>query len=301
MKLEFFAETAGGAKRMDNLIVPFVEGARKLGLSADIRPDGLPSDDCDIAVVFGNKGQWASPRKLRDNIISRQVRHGGIWIGIDIGAFLSWQMAQAETAISYRIALGPPNGQGQYFNTNSPADRWILFRDILKIDVKEWRETGDAVLICGQADRGWQYDNPTPYKKWLRTAVQDMRRHTDRPLVFRPHPADKSRDDRWLLRHGVEINRDRVGRNLHQVLDHEWAIVTYSSSAAEDSVICGIPAFCRSDNCVARVVCNTDYANLEAPILYDRAQWLHDYAYTSWLVDEIREGIPLKRLLVSRV
>jgi hypothetical protein len=62
MKLEFFSKTSGGQKRMDNLVLPFVEGAKRLGLTADVRETGLPSDDCDIAVIFGYKGPWANYR-----------------------------------------------------------------------------------------------------------------------------------------------------------------------------------------------------------------------------------------------
>jgi hypothetical protein len=132
------------------------------------------------------------PRELRNNIIAYQEKRGGIWLGIYIGAFMSWKLVKFQTAISFRIAVGPPNGQGQYFNSYSPANRWI------------------------------------------RTAVKEMRQHADRPLVFRLHSADKLRDDKWLLRHGVEIDRDRVGLNLHQVVDNEWAVVTYSSCGAKD-------------------------------------------------------------------
>jgi hypothetical protein len=38
-------------------------------------------------------------------------------------------------------------------------------------------------------------------------------------------------------------------------------------------------------------------ANLENPPLPDRTQWLNDYAHTEWTVEEICQGIPLKRLI----
>jgi hypothetical protein len=234
---------------------------------------------------------------LRDDIIAAQDDNGGIVIGVDIGAFMSWQLEKNGSALLFRIALGSPTGAGEYFNTNSPGDRWTTLRELLGIEVKDWRRSGDVVLFCGQADRGWQYNNPEPFQAWFKKEVVKIRRHTDREIVFRPHPAAANHDHDWLRRHRVSVSDDRLGRNLYRVLANEWAMATFSSGAAVDSVVSGIPTFCASDECIARDVCNQDYALLESPTLFDRTQWLYDSAYTSWFIDEIREGAPLKRIL----
>jgi hypothetical protein len=36
--------------------------------------------------------------------------------------------------------------------------------------------------------------------------------------------------------------------------------------------------------------------DIEDPIMPDRTQWLNDYAHTEYTLDEIAQGIPLKRL-----
>ena len=36
--------------------------------------------------------------------------------------------------------------------------------------------------------------------------------------------------------------------------------------------------------------------DIENPIMPDRQQWLNDYAHTEYTLDEIAQGIPLKRL-----
>jgi hypothetical protein len=43
-------------------------------------------------------------------------------------------------------------------------------------------------------------------------------------------------------------------------------------------------------------VANTDLANIETPHMPNRENWLVNYAHTEWTVDEIRSGIPFKRL-----
>jgi hypothetical protein len=42
---------------------------------------------------------------------------------------------------------------------------------------------------------------------------------------------------------------------------------------------------------------NFDLANIEKPLRPERQQWLNDLAYTEWTVEEIKQGIPLGRLL----
>jgi hypothetical protein len=60
-------------------------------------------------------------------------------------------------------------------------------------------------------------------------------------------------------------------------------------------VIAGIPAFVGADS-LAYDVANHDLANIETPLMPDRENWLVNYAHTEWTVDEIRSGIPFKRL-----
>jgi hypothetical protein len=38
---------------------------------------------------------------------------------------------------------------------------------------------------------------------------------------------------------------------------------------------------------------------VDNPQLSDRQQWLNDYAYTEWTLDEISQGIPLKYLTLK--
>ena len=36
--------------------------------------------------------------------------------------------------------------------------------------------------------------------------------------------------------------------------------------------------------------------DIEDPLMPDRTQWLNNYAHTEWTIEEISQGIPLKRL-----
>ena len=63
--------------------------------------------------------------------------------------------------------------------------------EALKLEVKDWHE-GDYVLLTGQVpwDSTVQYVN---YRDWVYNKIAEIRQHTDRPIVWRPHPLAKSR------------------------------------------------------------------------------------------------------------
>ena len=73
------------------------------------------------------------------------------------------------------------------------------------------------------------------------------------------------------------------------------AVVNWSSNPSTQAVIAGVPAFVGPSS-LAYDVSNHDFSTIENPIMPDRTQWLNDLAYTEWTIEEISQGIPLKRL-----
>ena len=61
------------------------------------------------------------------------------------------------------------------------------------------------------------------------------------------------------------------------------------------SVFNGVPVFV-SESSLCYEVGNPNYESLNNPIKPDRQQWVNKLAYTEWWIDEIREGIPWKRI-----
>jgi hypothetical protein len=76
-----------------------------------------------------------------------------------------------------------------------------------------------------------------------------------------------------------------------------WATVSHSSNPGIHSIISGVPSFV-SDSSLAYPVANdiNSLHNIEDPVMPDRTQWLNDYAWTEYTIDEISQGIPLNLL-----
>jgi hypothetical protein len=77
--------------------------------------------------------------------------------------------------------------------------------------------------------------------------------------------------------------------------DRVHATVSWSSNPGIHSVLNGVPAFVGPSS-LAYDVSIKSLANIDNPPVVDRQQWLNDYAHTEWTVEEISQGIPLKRL-----
>jgi hypothetical protein len=76
-----------------------------------------------------------------------------------------------------------------------------------------------------------------------------------------------------------------------------WATVSHSSNPGAQSIIAGVPSFVSPSSLAYDVANDIDFFHdIEDPLMPDRTQWLNDYAWTEFTVEEISQGIPLKRL-----
>ena len=117
-------------------------------------------------------------------------------------------------------------------------------------------------------------------------------------IIFRPHP-------RCTLPH-IEHEFKNVKRQnpqqIHGTYDdfdmrfnNIWATVSWSSNPGIHSVIEGVPAF-TGPSSLAFDVTLQNLREIESPLYCDRTQWLNNYAWTEFTIEEISQGIPLKRL-----
>ena len=168
----------------------------------------------------------------------------------------------------------------------------------LGLELKPWKLSGDHILICGQHDKSEQWRNMPSMSTWVLSVMEQIRKYTDMKIIFRPHP-------RCQL-HGIEHEFDNVFRQQpRQVegtyddfdfnLENAHAVVSWTSNPGIHAVIGGVPAFVGPSS-LAYDVANHEWHNIVVPMKPDRTQWLNDYAHTEYTVDEISQGIPLKKL-----
>jgi hypothetical protein len=168
----------------------------------------------------------------------------------------------------------------------------------LKLKLKPWRTDGEHILICAQHNKSEQWRDMPTLERWLHNTIMEIRKHSKRPIVIRPHPRCPIKDTFKMfgnvtVQNPVQIDGTYDDFNLD--FSNCWAVVSWSSNPGPQAVIAGVPVFVGPDS-LAHDVANTDLANIETPHMPHRENWLVNYAHTEWTVDEIRTGIPFKRL-----
>jgi hypothetical protein len=172
--------------------------------------------------------------------------------------------------------------------------------DLLKLKVKPWRTDGEYILICGQHDKSLQWKNMPRMSNWFLNTYDEIRKHTDRPIIFRPHPRCRLPHIERGLKHVYRQEPQHV-TNTYDDFDMGFndvhCTISYSSNPGIHSVMAGVPSFVSTHSLAYDVGNDIDFLhNIEQPVMPDRTEWLNNYAYTEYTVDEIAQGIPLKRL-----
>jgi hypothetical protein len=170
--------------------------------------------------------------------------------------------------------------------------------NLLNLRLKPWKYNGEYILICGQHDKSLQWVNMPSMSQWVHSTISYIRARTDRPIIFRPHPRCRLP----AIEHEFKNVRRQEPKQVHGTyddfdmkFDNIWATVSWSSNPGIHSIINGVPAF-TGPSSLAFDVADQKLDNIENPLYPDRTQWLNDYAWTEFTIEEIAEGLPLKRL-----
>lgn len=242
-------------------------------------------DNYDVAVIWSvlwhgrmakNEQVWEISRQLNKPVIVLEV--GGIKRNT------TWKVGL--NGIN-RDAFFAPSG-----NDNSRA------RDF-NLKLSPWKKNNDGpIIICTQHDKSEQWRGMPPLNVWIDNTISEIRKHTDRQIVVREHP--RCPIVNFYKKHSnVFIQKPQKIHGTYDdfdyTYDNAWAVVNWSSNPAVEAVIKGIPVFVGPSS-LAYDVANHDFETINNPVMPDRQQWLNDYAYTEYTVDEIKKGIPLKHL-----
>ena len=242
------------------------------------------SMDADVAVIWSvlwhgrmqrNKAVWEKFRSENKNVIVLEV--GGI-----------------KRGTTWKVGLNGIN-RDAYFG---PSDNDNTRAEHLGLRLSNWRKSGDYILICGQHDKSLQWQNQPRMSNWFLQTYDEIRKHTDRPIVFRPHPRCRLEHIESGLKYVYRQDPVHIGGTYDDFdmgFDNVFCTISWSSNPGIHSVINGVPAFVGPSS-LAYPVAGHHLQHIEHPQTPDRTQWLNDYAWTEYTLEEIELGLPLKRL-----
>lgn len=253
-------------------------GLQRLGHSVD--ENNL---DTDVPVIWSllwhgrmmkNKPIWDKFRSQNKNVLVIEV--GGI-----------------KRNTTWKVGINGINRSADFGPVNNDSQR----AQQLGIELRPWSTDGEHILICLQHIKSEQWKDMPALDQYVIDTVKNIRQHTDRKIIVRPHPRCPLKNLPVFDNVGYEIPKQIANTydDFNLNFTNAWAVVSHSSNPGVHAVLNGIPAFV-SEQSLAYDVANTDFSTINSPKTPNRQQWLNDYTHTEWTIEEIAQGIPFSRL-----
>ena len=148
-----------------------------------------------------------------------------------------------------------------------------------EIEIKPWRSTGEVILLALQSELWFQLHD-FPIHDFVGHVTSTLGRFTDKEVVVRFKPPPNKIDPVSFL----------------DVLRNVYAVVTWSSNAAVQGVLEGVPAFTWVD-CAASTMGTRDLSRINEPPMPDgRLEWASVLADNQWSSSEISRGVWWEKL-----
>jgi hypothetical protein len=276
MKISYFPNQA--ALNSKPVLGAFLQGCRSLGIETVEN-----SMDADVAVIWSVLFQG---RMLPNQRVYEHYRKQGkdVFV-IDVGTL--------KRGVLWKISLNNINrlawwGNEKNLNLSRPATLGLNLQQTGNLR----RET---ILIAGQHERSLQWAGQPPLHTWFEQRIAEIRTYSSRPIIVRPHPRYQLQ---LTLPKDVQIDRPRIINNTYDDFNIDYnhhCVINFCSGPSIQSAIAGTPIIC--DEASLAYPVSIPMNQIENPIMPDRTDWFVKLCHTEWLVDEIAQGIPIRRLL----
>jgi hypothetical protein len=162
-----------------------------------------------------------------------------------------------------------------------PDDRFKQFNK----KFTPWKTNGRKILVAAPDEKPCRFYG-VDKDEWVKQTVESIKQHTDRPVEVRERAPKRI---------------DRIANDtLQQALDQDvFALVTFNSVAAIESIFHGIPAFTLAPN-AASPVSLQDLSKINEPYYADSDKlhaWGCHLAYGQFHTTELKSGQAMEMLL----
>ena len=241
------------------------------------------SMNADAAVIWSVL--W-NGRMARNELVYRHYRNQNKpVICIEIGALYR--------GTTWKIALNNITAEGFYGHKNR-----LDFDRPRKLGISLAHPINNKpyILIAAQHSKSLQLEE-VDQELWISKKVDQLKQHTDRPIVVRPHP--RCRLDTARLPATVKFEIPHKLANTYDNFDMHFdchAVVNYNSGPGIQAAISGVRPIVDVSSLAypARV----DIADIEQPYTVDRERWLVELCHTEYTLDEIERGQWVERLML---
>ena len=259
------------------VIAALLESLRQAGIGTE--ENSMTSDAVIIWSVL-----W-SGRMIKNREIYQHYRSlGRPVIVIDIGSL--------RRGTTWKVAIDNITAEGYYGHTQDlDWDRPTK----LRINLGTVYRPGSHIVIAAQNSASLQVQDLVSMEAWIAQQVSAIRAHTDRVIRVRPHP--RSRLAVSKLPTNVTVEFPRRVPNTYDSFDMQFdchAMVNFNSGPGIQAAVQGVRPIVDSSSLAHPV--SVSIQDIERPYDINRDQWLVEICHTEYTVEEIAQGLWLKRL-----
>ena len=259
------------------VLTAMLESLRHAGIGTE--ENSMTSDAVIIWSVL-----WAG-RMIKNREIYQHYRSlSRPVIVIDIGSL--------RRGITWKVAIDNITAEGYYGHTQDldwgrPARLGISLSTVCR--------PGSHVIIAAQNSASLQVQDLESMESWIAQQVALIRAHTDRAIRIRPHP--RSRLAVSKLPANVTVEFPRRVPNTYDSFDMRFdchAMINLNSGPGIQAAVQGVRPIVDSSSLAHPV--SVSIQDIERPYDINRDQWLVEICHTEYTVEEIAQGLWLKRL-----
>jgi hypothetical protein len=192
---------------------------------------------------------------------------------------------------TWKISVNHITAEGYYgHHDNLDPDRPRK----LGVTLAERSGSRPEILIAAQHLRSEQLAG-VDYEGWIAQTIQQIREHSSRPIIVRPHPRSGLNFAKLPTKVTVEPPRRIV--NTYDSFDINYnfhAVVNYNSGPGIQAAIAGAPVIVDQTSLAHPV--STAIKDIESPLKIDRRPWLTEICHTEYTIEEIARGTWLSRI-----
>ena len=245
---------------------------------------GWKDEDKPINFFWGLGGD--NVNKIRECMENKEE-----WWYVDVG-YLTQQITRYPSPIIhdkdktyFRICKG-----GMHTNLGRVGDGRrlnILRSKGIDAEFKGWY-TGDTkhILLCPSSQTVTYHLNGISQDEWVKTAIQEIKKYTDRKIIFRNKPRP---------------NNEWWGRDIKEDLKDCHALITNISLSGVDALLNMVPVYSNASS-IMGPVSSRDISKIEKPLKPGRKtmeEWLKFVAENQFTLKEIEDGTAYETLKVQ--
>jgi len=300
ISLNIYLATTGGSKR--DIMRAFGDGARKDGVEV-CYVDGHDYRKSDYAMIFAHKSEGVdSPNhRFRQTVFDN---HNDNIFFVDSNVLKTYE----KDVRYFRFPQGSIHPHQANYMLDEDTSRNNQVMKDLNLQIKPWRKDGKHICLFLNRGIGGFSTFGKPCYEWARETVQEIRKHSDRPILIRSHKhagenAQLIKDKKnlhYILDNYKDITHTQFGKtDIFDDLKNAWACVVHTSTSGAVAMLEGIPMFSTHEACFSHKWSAGNLSDIENPVLKDRSYFITHYANAHWNLHEVRQGLLWRKYAAS--